>query len=55
MAEVIEVYNSDGTMLGWVSQSIMSGSWRALSLDGWVVYCTSQAAAETALKEGQRV
>jgi hypothetical protein len=55
MAQVIEVYNSEGKMLGWVSQSIMSGSWRALSLDGWVVYCTSQAAAETSLKEGRRV
>lgn len=55
MAEVIEVYSDAGQLLGWVSQSVMSGSWRALSLDGWVVHCTSQAAAETALKEGQRV
>ena len=55
MAEVIEVYSEAGQLLGWVSQSIMSGSFRALSLDGWVMYCTSQAAAETALKEGQRV
>jgi hypothetical protein len=55
MAQVIEVYSEAEQLLGWVSQSIMSGSWRALSLDGWVMYCTSQAAAETALKEGQRV
>lgn len=55
MAQVIEVYSEAGQLLGWVSQSVMSGSWRALSLDGWVMYCTSQAAAETALREGQRV
>jgi hypothetical protein len=55
VAQVIEIYDAEGKMLGWVSQSIMSGSWRALSLDGWVIYCTSQASAETALREGQRV
>jgi hypothetical protein len=55
MTQVTEIFDTEGKLLGWVSQSIMSGSWRALSPDGWVVYCTSRAAAETALKEGQRV
>jgi hypothetical protein len=55
MAQVTEVYNSDGKLIGYVHKSGLSGEWRAVSLDGWVVYCTTQADAEAALKEGRRV
>lgn len=55
MAQVTEVYTDKGKLLGYVHLSELTGKWRAVSLDGWIVYCASQAEAEAALKEGRRV
>ena len=55
MTQVTEIFDTEGKLLGWVNKSDMFGGWRALSPDGWVVHCATQAEAEAALEEGRRV
>ena len=55
MAQVIEVYSEAGQLLGFIHQSEKFGHWRAVFLDGTIVYCQTEAEATASLREGRKV
>ena len=55
MAQVIEVYDSAGNLLGYIHQSEVTGGWRAVTLDGWIFHCTTRELAEEFLREVRQV